>query len=276
MEHLPDESTVYHTGDAASPDRPPAGSGQPDTEPAVEPAEPAEPAVEPDRPASAGHPPAPPPRSTPAPGRSAAAPDRPAGAPAERSPAPGRPTASPGQPPEGAAPGAGRPRAGTGRSAGQGTGWLTPVFTAAPPPDDAAEADAGAREAADAGAREAAPFDAAPGGAPDLGAGAPAAERPGRPGPLWAVHRPPRVGLDQPGGAPLHRLPGESLRPRAFALVDEVGVRAYGLSLPDGTALTVQWTAEGSGALGMWSAPQAPARLWVCELIWLDEAQRPG
>jgi hypothetical protein len=58
--------------------------------------------------------------------------------------------------------------------------------------------------------------------------------------------------------------------PRLFAMCDEDGdVIAYGMTLPDGSAVTVQWSGR-SGSVGLWSSPGRPARLWNCSLTWLD------
>jgi hypothetical protein len=59
--------------------------------------------------------------------------------------------------------------------------------------------------------------------------------------------------------------------PRVFVLCDEDGdVMAYGMTLPDASAVTVQWLGDGPGSLGVWSSPGAPARLWSCGIAWLD------
>jgi hypothetical protein len=59
--------------------------------------------------------------------------------------------------------------------------------------------------------------------------------------------------------------------PRRFTLCDEDGdVMAYGMTLPDGSAVTAQWSGGSVGALGVWSSPGVPARLWACSIAWLD------
>jgi hypothetical protein len=59
--------------------------------------------------------------------------------------------------------------------------------------------------------------------------------------------------------------------PRPFVLCDEEGdVIAYGMTLPDGSAVTVQWAGGTYGAVGVWSSPGAPARLWSCAIAWFD------
>ncbi|GAA2517433.1 hypothetical protein [Pilimelia columellifera] len=63
-------------------------------------------------------------------------------------------------------------------------------------------------------------------------------------------------------------------RVRPFALHDCREVLAYGLVLPDGSAVTAQWTQRGCGAVGVWSTPEAPRRLWACALTWLDAGAR--
>jgi len=64
--------------------------------------------------------------------------------------------------------------------------------------------------------------------------------------------------------------------PCAFVLTDEGGVLAYGLRLPDGSALTVQWSRHGSGAYGVWSSVETPAALWACAITWLGSATNVG
>jgi hypothetical protein len=60
--------------------------------------------------------------------------------------------------------------------------------------------------------------------------------------------------------------------PRLFALCDEDGdVIAYGMTLPDGSAATVQWSGGSRGPLGVWSSPAVPARLWGCATAWLGD-----
>lgn len=64
--------------------------------------------------------------------------------------------------------------------------------------------------------------------------------------------------------------------PRVFLLCDEDGdVIAYGMTLPDGSAVTVQWLGHSPGALGVWTSPGAPARLWSCAIAWLDRPLAP-
>ena len=61
--------------------------------------------------------------------------------------------------------------------------------------------------------------------------------------------------------------------PRPFALCDEDGdVIAYGMTLPDGSAMTVQWSDGSYGSVGVWSSPGTPARLWSCATVWLDRS----
>jgi hypothetical protein len=65
--------------------------------------------------------------------------------------------------------------------------------------------------------------------------------------------------------------------PRLFALCDEDGyVIAYGMTLPDGSAVTVQWSGGSVGSIGMWASPGTPARLWTCGIAWLDEVCPSG
>jgi hypothetical protein len=65
--------------------------------------------------------------------------------------------------------------------------------------------------------------------------------------------------------------------PRLFAMCDEDGdVMAYGMTLPDGSAVTVQWSGRSSGAVGVWSSPGMPARRWNCSLTWLDRVSAAG
>jgi len=65
--------------------------------------------------------------------------------------------------------------------------------------------------------------------------------------------------------------------PRLFALCDEDGdVIAYGMTLPDGSAATVQWSGGSRGAFGVWSSPGVPADLWTCAIAWLDGVAVPG
>ncbi|HYN97553.1 MAG TPA: hypothetical protein VES42_27260 [Pilimelia sp.] len=57
--------------------------------------------------------------------------------------------------------------------------------------------------------------------------------------------------------------------PRPFALCDRDGdVLAYGMTLPDASAVTVEWSGGRLGAFGVWSSPAAPARLWGCGIAW--------
>jgi hypothetical protein len=64
--------------------------------------------------------------------------------------------------------------------------------------------------------------------------------------------------------------------PRVFVLCDEDGdVMAYGMTLPDGSAVTVQWLGNGHGSLGVWSSPGVPARLWSCAIAWFDRPAVP-
>jgi len=64
--------------------------------------------------------------------------------------------------------------------------------------------------------------------------------------------------------------------PRAFALCDSDGdVIAYGMTLPDGSAVTVQWTDGSYGSLGVWESPGAPALLWSCAIAWFDRPLPP-
>lgn len=57
--------------------------------------------------------------------------------------------------------------------------------------------------------------------------------------------------------------------PRLFTLCDDRGtVSAYGMTLPDRSAVTVEWTGVDRGAVGFWSSPAAPARLWGWSVVW--------
>jgi hypothetical protein len=59
--------------------------------------------------------------------------------------------------------------------------------------------------------------------------------------------------------------------PRPFALCDYDGdVMAYGMTLPDGSAVTVQWSDGSHGSVGLWTSPAAPARLWAYSIAWFD------
>ena len=70
---------------------------------------------------------------------------------------------------------------------------------------------------------------------------------------------------------------GRRTPPRLFALCDPDGVvAAYGMALPDGSAVTVQWTDGAPGSLGSWSSPEAPARLWCLGVTWLDSGAGKG
>jgi hypothetical protein len=64
--------------------------------------------------------------------------------------------------------------------------------------------------------------------------------------------------------------------PRPFVLCDEDGdVIAYGMTLPDGSAVTVQWGDGVHGSVGVWSSPGSPARLWSCAIAWFDRPVAP-
>jgi hypothetical protein len=64
--------------------------------------------------------------------------------------------------------------------------------------------------------------------------------------------------------------------PRVFVLCDEDGdIMAYGMTLPDGSAVTAQWLGDGHGSLGVWSSPGVPARLWSCVIAWFDRPLVP-
>lgn len=85
------------------------------------------------------------------------------------------------------------------------------------------------------------------------------------------------VDCDLPDDMPVQRTGRRGRRPspRLFALCDPDGdVTAYGLTLPDGSAVTVQWVDGVPGSLGLWSSPQAPARLWCCGIAWIDPPGR--
>ncbi|GGK26162.1 hypothetical protein GCM10010124_18510 [Pilimelia terevasa] len=110
------------------------------------------------------------------------------------------------------------------------------------------------------------PGDRPPGGRPPAG-GAPAGPPP-MSGPVRSLVGAP--GAEPPAAPPRGAALDEWPRPRPFALVGQGGLRAYGLALPDNSAVTVRWTEEGAGALGMWSAPEVPARLWTYELVWWE------
>ena len=65
--------------------------------------------------------------------------------------------------------------------------------------------------------------------------------------------------------------------PRAFVLCDEDGdVMAYGMTLPDGSAVTAQWLGDRHGPLGVWTSPGVPARLWSCAIAWFDRPAAPA
>jgi hypothetical protein len=61
--------------------------------------------------------------------------------------------------------------------------------------------------------------------------------------------------------------------PITFALHDPVNERdshvlAIGMTLPDGSAVTVDWHTGHAGTVGVWSSPEAAAAVHRADLVW--------